>query len=200
MRKINALFIIFLLVLPGFSLKNTTVDQSSENKEIAKAKNPLEKASLHIKFADKRIHFIQDKWGKGKLKVKGKSEELYSLINEYEDNVDKAYGEISKAQALGLNTNSSLETVNQATSKHLEVLNRVLAKVPNQAKSAIRHAIEVSQRGHQKALENLSKRKIKQEKVGKNKGVGKGKALDKQKPKSHPGKGKKKKVKKHKSL
>lgn len=196
MKKINALFIIFLLALPGLGQQNSTIDKSSEEKEIAKANSPLKKASLHLKFAEKRIHLIQKQGGKGKLKVKGNLDELSPLIKEYESNIDKAYIEILKATALDMNMDSTLITVHQATSKHLVVLNRVLAKVPEQAKSAIRHAIEVSQRGHQRAVENLSKRKDKQKKVGKeNNGSGEGRALGKKKAKVHPIKGEKKKAK-----
>lgn len=196
MKKINALFIVLLLTLPGLGLQSSPIDKSSEEKEIARANSPLKKASLHLKFADRRIHLIQNQRGKGKLKVKGNLDELSPLIEEYESNIDKAYDEILKATALGMNTDSTLMTVHQATSKHLQVLNRVLAKVPEQARSAIRHAIEVSQRGHQRAVENLSKRKQKQKKVGKdNNGSGEGRALGKKKAKVHPVKGKKKKAK-----
>ena len=75
---------------------------------------------------------------------------MYPHIDGYKASIDNAYDEIIKAQALGLNMNSSLTDLHQATSKHTEVLNRVLAKVPEQAKSAIKHSIEVSQRGTRK--------------------------------------------------
>lgn len=194
MRKINILFLVFILTTSVFGLQNNTINKASEEKEISKTKDPLKKASLHLKFADKRIHLIQHKGGKSKLIAKGNMEELYPLINEYLENINKSYSEITKAKALGRNTSSSLDIVNQATTKHLEVLNRVLAKVPEQAKDAIRHAIEVSQKGHQKALGNSSKNNKKSsKKLNKNKG--KGKALGKQKTKGHPNKVKKKKKK-----
>lgn len=195
MKKISVLVFILFLTVTGLALQNSTVDKTSEDKEIAKTNDPLKKALLHIKFANNRIHLIQGKGAKGKLKAKGKLEELYPLINEYRENIDKAYGEIMKAQDLGRDTSSSLNVISQATSKHIEVLNRVLGKVPKQAKSAIRHAIEVSQRGHQKAMENLSKHRKNQKKMSKTTGVGKGKALGKKKAKDHPSKGKEKKKK-----
>lgn len=156
MRKTIVLIFIFIFAMTVFSLQNSEINKASEDEEIARAKGPLEKASVYIKFADKKVNLIQSKGAKGELKEKGKKEELALLINEYMENIDRAYGEIMKAHSLGLNTSSSIDAANRATSKHLEVLNRVLAKVPEQAKSAIRHAIEVSQRGRQQALQNLS--------------------------------------------
>lgn len=190
MKKISLLIFILLLTIIVFAFQIEPGDKGSEDKEIAKVKDPLKKALLHIKFADKRIKLIQGKRGKGNLK------ELEPLLSEYSENIDNAYGEIMKAQALGYDTSSSLEVVNQATSIHIEVLNRVLAKVPEHAKSAIRHAIEVSQRGRQKAMENLSKHQKKQKKMTKTNGAEKGKALGKQKNQASSGQRKKEKIRK----
>ena len=142
MKKISVFVFILLFTITGFGLQNTAGDKASEDKEIAKTNDSLKRAFLYIKFANRRIHLIQKKEAKGKLKAKGKSEELYPLINEYRENIDKAYGEIMKAQALGRDTSSSINVVNQATSKHIEVLNKVLGKVPEKTKRAIKHAIE----------------------------------------------------------
>jgi len=199
MRKTIVLIFIFIFAMTGFSLQNSKINKASEDEEIARAKGPLEKASVYIKFADKKVNLIQSKGSEGKLTEKGKEEELYPLINEYRENIDRAYGEIKKAQALGLKTNSSLDAVNRATSKHLEVLNRVLAKVPEQAKSAIRHAIEFSQRRRQQALQNLSNPKGNKKEMGQNRGAEEGKASGRQKTKVQPIRGEEKKNKKHNS-
>ncbi len=196
MKRIYIFILIIIFSITGFGMQNSITEKASEEKAINKIKDPLKKASMHIKFANKRIQLIENKRGKGKLTTIGNSENLDPLINEYEENLDKAYNEIMKAQALGRDTTSSLNIINKATSKHLVVLNRVLAKVPEQAKNAIRHAIEVSQRGHQKALQHLSKSKKNKNTMSKNSGPGKGKALGKQKTKIHPNKVKKKKGKK----
>jgi len=49
----------------------------------------------------------------------------------------------------------ALDRVEQATRKHTEVLTDLLGKVPEQARPAIEHAIEVSQKGRTTALQNL---------------------------------------------
>ncbi len=182
MKKIYIFILIIIFSITGFGFQNSITEKASEEKAINKIKDPLKKASLYIKFANKRIQLIENKRGNGKLTAKGNSDYLNPLINEYEENLDKAHNEIMKAQALGRDTTSSLEIISKATSKHLVVLNRVLAKVPEQAKNAIRHAIEVSQRGHQNTM-------------GSSSGPGKGKALGKQKTKNNPKKIKKKKGK-----
>ncbi len=194
MKRIYILILIIFFSITGFGMQNSNTEKASEEKAINKIKDPLKKASMHIKFANKRIQLIENK--REKLTTEGNSGNFNPLINEYEENLDKAYNEIMKAQALGRDTTSSFNIINKATSKHLVVLNRVLAKVPEQAKKAIRHAIEVSQRGHQKALQNLSKSKKNKNTMGNNSGPGKGKALGKQKTKINPNKVKKKKVKK----
>lgn len=194
MKRIYILILIIIFSITGFGMQTSITEKASEEKEINKTKDPLKKASLHIKFANKRIQLIENK--RGKLTTEGNSENLNPLLNEYKENIDKAYNEIMKAQALGRNTTSAFNIVNQATSKHLVVLNRVLAKVPEQAKNAIRHAIEVSQRGRQKAFQNLSKSKKNKNTMGNNSVPGKGKALGKQKTKIHTNKVKKKKGKK----
>lgn len=194
MKRIYIFILIIILSITSFGFQTSITEKASEEKEINKTKDPLKKASLYIKFANKRIQLIENK--RGKLTTKGNLENLNPLINEYTENLDKAYNEIMTAQALGRDTTSSYNIVNQATSKHLKVLNRVLAKAPEHTKNALRHAIEVSQRGHQKALQNLSKSKKNKNTMGNSSGPGKGKALGKQKTKNHPNKGKKKKGKK----
>jgi len=49
--------------------------------------------------------------------------------------------------------------VAEATLKHQQVLAEVYEQVPESAKSAIAHALEVSSRGYQQALSQLSQQK-----------------------------------------
>ena len=189
MRKMGIFAFILLLATAGFCFQNSSGDKPPEDKKISKVNDPLKRVFLHIKFANKRIHLIKKK------RAEGEPKELYPLIDEYRENIEKAYNELMIGQAQGHDMSSALNAVNRATSKHIVVLNRVLAKVPEQAKGAIRHAIEVSQRGRQTALENLSMQKNKQKELTKARRAGKGKALGKEKSKDHPGKGKKRKRK-----
>ncbi|WP_292484519.1 hypothetical protein [Methanohalobium sp.] len=62
---------------------------------------------------------------------------------------------IKKANTENMNVTALEEKVANATSKHLTVLKNVHDKVPEPAKGAIKHAMNVSVRGQKKALENL---------------------------------------------
>jgi len=191
MKKTTFFVFIILITITGFGLQKSTVNKASEEREIAKVADPLKKASLHIKFANERIRLIQGKVGIGKVG------ELSPLINEYRVNIDKAYGEVMKAQALGRDTSSSLNIINQETSRHTKILNGVIGEVPEQAKGAIRNTIEVSQRGRQRAMENISNNGMGNQKgMGESGGAGKGKGSGKQKKQASSQQ--KKKVKKKK--
>lgn len=56
------------------------------------------------------------------------------------------------------------QRVEQATRKHTEVLTGLLDKVPEQARSHIAHAIEVSQGGRATALANLERARAQRQK------------------------------------
>lgn len=175
MKKATIFVFIILITITGFGLQKNTANKASEEREIAKSTDPLKKASLHIKFANERIRLIQGKVGIGKVG------ELNPLINEYRVNIDKAYGEIMKAQALGRDTSSSLNIMNQETSRHTKILNGVIGGVPEQARGAIRDTIEVSQRGRQKAMENFSNNRMNQNAIRNQKGMGNQQGMGNQK-------------------
>jgi predicted RNase H-like HicB family nuclease len=95
------------------------------------------------------------------------------LVENYEKAIGRAMEEINKAQTQGRDVSKALEAVETATKKHTEVLMDLLRKVPEQAKSAITHAIEVSKRGRNRALEVLNKIQRGELPIGKPEGVGK---------------------------
>lgn len=57
----------------------------------------------------------------------------------------------------------AFERVEKATRKHGEVLTGLLDKVPEQARPAIEHAREVSQRGRENAMANLGQARVRRE-------------------------------------
>lgn len=80
---------------------------------------------------------------------------------------------LQQAIGAGRDVSQALEAVERAAKKHTEVLTGLLDKVPKQARAAIEHAIEVSERGRNTALDRL--RKIQEGEVprGRPEGVGK---------------------------
>jgi len=109
------------------------------------------KAEKHLKYAELRLAEAKE------MVEKGKPEFVDDLIEEYEDSLEKA-NEISKiAQQLGKNVTKVAELVAIATSIHMDVLENVLEKVPEQAKPSIQRAIISSKRGNEEALNVLEK-------------------------------------------
>ena len=109
------------------------------------------KAEKYLKYAELRLAEAKE------MAEKGKPEFVDDLIEEYEDNLEKA-NEISKiAQQLGKNVTKVTELVAVATSIHVDVLENVLEKVPEQAKPSIQRAITSSKRGNEEALKVLEK-------------------------------------------
>lgn len=109
------------------------------------------KAEKHLKYAELRLSEAKE------MAEKGKPEFVDDLIEEYEDNLEKA-NEISKiAQQVGKNVTKVTELVAIATSIHVDVLENVLEKVPEQAKPSIQRAITSSKRGNEEALMVLEK-------------------------------------------
>jgi len=109
------------------------------------------KAEKYLKYAELRLTEAKE------MAEKGKPEFVDDLIEEYEDNLEKA-NEISKiAQQVGKNVTKVTELVAVATSIHVDVLENVLEKVPEQAKPSIQRAITSSKRGNEEALNVLEK-------------------------------------------
>jgi hypothetical protein len=160
-RRPLLILILLTVMLFYLGISFAQIDKSlSEEKGAAVTSDPVGKAMSRIKSAEEKTAKIKSKIKKGKI------EGIETLAAEYEQDIKDVQDNVDKAMALGKDVTSVSEVVEKATAKHTEVLNEVLNKVPEQAKAAIRHAIEVSQRGRQKALENLQKKKGKPEKIG----------------------------------
>lgn len=139
------------------------IETAQLNAEIA----PLEKATLHTKYAKERLAELKA------VVSKGKSEFLESLIKDYGKAIDGAMEEIKKAQTQGKDVSKALEAVEKSTKKHTEILTDLLRKVPEHAKPAITHAIEVSRHGRNRALDVLNKIQKHELPIGKPEDVGK---------------------------
>ncbi|UCG66772.1 MAG: hypothetical protein JSW12_07120 [Deltaproteobacteria bacterium] len=122
-----------------------------ETAQLNAGSDPLEKATLHTKYAKERLAEVKAMISKGKPEFVG------GLVKDNEKAIGGATDEINRAQAQGRDVSEALEAVERSTKKHTEVLTDLLDKVPEQAKPAIRHAIEVSKRGRNIALDTLRK-------------------------------------------
>lgn len=116
------------------------LDGTAEKLQLAFTFREEKKAELHYKFAQERLSEANE--------MAEKNEHRYTerLMNQYQNELNETANEIEKAVARGKNVTELIEHVGSMTSKHLEVLQRVYEKVPESAKPAIAHAMEVSVR------------------------------------------------------
>ncbi len=109
------------------------------------------RAEKHVKYAELRLSEAKE------MADKGKPEFVGDLLNEYEDNLERG-NEISRiAQQAGKNATRVAELVAVATSIHLDVLEDVFQKAPEQARPSIQRAITSSKIGNEEALNVLEK-------------------------------------------
>ncbi len=111
--------------------------------------DPETATEINLKAAEARLKKAETKTEEGEI------EEAEEAITEFE-NQHKFGEEISQiAQGFGKDITTVEQLVGRATSIHLEILAEVYEKVPEQAKAAIEKAMEVSAKGHQRAVESL---------------------------------------------
>lgn len=110
------------------------------------------KAERYAKLAAERIAEAKAVVDKGKPEVAEKA------LTRYQDQLEKSLAKADQAQAKGKDTTTVEQLVARATTHHLEVLNDVYNKVPEQAKAAIEKAMTVSETGHQRAVESLKEK------------------------------------------
>lgn len=114
--------------------------------------DPEGATEINLKAAEARLKRAKQKAEEGE--VEGMEEALGEFENQH-----KFGEEISQiAQGLGKDITTVEQLVGKATSIHLEVLAEVYEKVPAGAKEAIEKAMEVSVKGHEKAVEGLKKK------------------------------------------
>jgi len=107
------------------------------------------KARLHLQFAERRLAELNE------TLIKNQTQYIEKLNKDYENEMNETEKEMNITEGLGRNVTALAEHVAAVTYKHILVLERVLEKVPDQAKSAIEHAINVSQTGHEQAVESI---------------------------------------------
>ncbi len=132
--------------------KEVSMNEQKNALRALSTENPEKATEINLKAAEARLNRAKAKAEEGEI------EEVEEALKEFEDQY-KFGEEISQiAQGLGKDTTTVEQLVGEATSIHLEVLADVYEKVPEQAKPAIENAMEVSAKGHQKAVEALKEK------------------------------------------
>ena len=109
------------------------------------------KAGRALSFAERRMGEIEA------LVEEGRSQDLALAVEKYDYALNMVIARMERARNRGLDTGNVTARVAEATARHLLILDGVWDKVPDQAKAAIAHAREVSERGRQNALVALAR-------------------------------------------
>jgi len=113
----------------------------------------IKKAERHLALASERLAEADA------LADKGDSNRAEKATERYQERLDKALIKAEEAKTRGKNTDAVLEKIAEATVRHQAVLAEVYEKVSEQAKEAIQRAMENSARGHDTALNAVSREK-----------------------------------------
>ena len=114
------------------------------------------KAERFLGLAEERLAEAEALAEKGKLNRAEKATE------KYEKRLAKALERAENAKDKGKDIDAVLTKIAEATVRHQEVLAGVYEKVPEQAKEAILKVMEKSAKGHETALNAISKEKQKE--------------------------------------
>ncbi len=106
-----------------------------------------QKAKQYLHLAGVRLAEYQ------KMLEKGKTEIAEKTLTKYQNQLNRALEKAEELKNKGKNVEELTTQIQEATSKHLEILNQNLQKVPEQAKKGIENAIENSQKQIEKILE-----------------------------------------------
>lgn len=132
----------------------TTPDQrdhlrkmTEELVRLSRTTDPNAKVDLFLKLGEERSRELE------RMQEQGKTAHHDSLGRSYDKLVTKgATGAIENGAIRGIDMTAALGRYAQATSKHLAVLQRVLANAPPQARKGLLTALAASQHGHEQAI------------------------------------------------
>ena len=135
--------------LPGDTLYS--VKLATEQAGMMLVRDDVARAERALSFANKRVREMEA------LAEKGRPQDLDLAVEKYGYTLNMILAEIEQAGDRGLATESITALVAEATARHLLMLDDVWGMVPNEAKTAIAHARNVSETGRENALAALAK-------------------------------------------
>ena len=127
------------------------LDRAMESLRLALTFNSEKEANLHLEYAEERLAEIQ------KMIEENKAQYVTKLELARQKSLNKSNEYMEKAKEKGRDVSELALKVQEATSKHLAILDGLLEKVPEQAREHIQNAIERSSMN--KAVESITKEK-----------------------------------------
>lgn len=114
------------------------------------------KAGHYLLLAERRLAEAKA------LTDKDKPEAAERVLERHQEQLDRSLEVAERAKDKGLDIDEVLAEVAEATLRHQTVLVKIYEKVPAKARPAIERAIERSMKGHERALQAISKEKREQ--------------------------------------
>jgi uncharacterized phage infection (PIP) family protein YhgE len=116
----------------------------------------IKKAERYLLLASERLVEAET------LAEKGNTNKAKETAEKYQRRLDKALLSAKKAVTKGKNADAVLERIAEITIRHQENLAKVYERVPEQAKESIQKVMENSSKGHETALNAVSREKQKE--------------------------------------
>lgn len=135
--------------LPGDTLYPLKL--ATEQAGMMLVRDDVARAERALSFADKRVREMVA------LAKNGRPQDLGLAVEKYGYALNMTLAEIERAGDRGLATGNITALVAEATARHLLVLDEVWDMVPDEAKTAITHARNVSETGRENTLAALAK-------------------------------------------
>lgn len=127
--------------------------------------NPIKKAEKKLEQASERLAEMKALKDEGNLD----KEKAEKLEGKYKKTSEEFESDAKDLKTKGRDIAALVKKMEDLTARHTAVLQKVLEKVPEQARDAIEKALEVSKRGHEQAIEAIRKEvqegKIKKEEL-----------------------------------
>lgn len=119
--------------------------------QVGSIQDPAEKILGLLEMAESRMLEIE------RMATENKPEYIPGSVEVYKAIVRNIEDTAQQATAEGIDLSEALEAVERSTKNHTQVLTDLLDQIPEQAIPAIEHAIEVSKRGRNVALDILER-------------------------------------------
>lgn len=135
--------------LPGDTIY--PVKLATEQVRMMLSGDDIAKAERALGFVERRMGEIET------LAERGRLQDMSLGVQGYNDALNTTLAGIKRASNRGLATGNITARVAKATARHLSVLDKVYDMVPDEAKTAVAHARNVSQTGYFHALAALAR-------------------------------------------
>lgn len=142
-------------VSPGFTPKSSFYffDSLGEWLNLKLTFNPIKKAEKKLQYASERLAEMKSLKDINQLD----KETAEKIKNKYKDLAEGAESDVKDIKVKGRDVSELVKKMEELSARHTAVLEKVLEKVPEQAKDAVQKALETSKRGHEQAIEAIRK-------------------------------------------